>query len=77
MTKPKRTSSSRKPEDTSWLRYVGLGTELMGALGLSAWLGYKLDRWMGFSVPVLLIIFPFAAFAVFLWNLIRTTGKKP
>lgn len=77
MRNPIRKSSSRKPEDASWMRYAGLGTELMAALGLSALLGYKLDRWLGLSFPLLVIIFPFGAFAVFLWNLIRTTGNKP
>lgn len=77
MMNPPRKYSSRKPRDGSWLRYAGLGTELMGAMGISAWLGYRLDRWLGFSFPLFLIVFPLAAFGVLLWKLIRSSGKKP
>jgi hypothetical protein len=49
---------------------------MMAMLGLAVFAGYKLDRWCGCGLPVFLIIFPFGALALFLWRLIKATGKK-
>ncbi|GAA4320868.1 AtpZ/AtpI family protein [Compostibacter hankyongensis] len=65
-----------KPETKSWIRYAGLGTEMLAMLGLATWLGYKLDRWMELRFPIFLLIFPLAALTVFLWKVIRATGRR-
>jgi hypothetical protein len=49
---------------------------MMAMLGLAVFAGYKLDRWCGWGLPVFLIIFPLGALALFLWRLIKATGKK-
>jgi F0F1-type ATP synthase assembly protein I len=72
----RQTESSRNRQSKTWLGYAGLASEMMAMLGLAVFAGYKLDRWCGWGLPVFLIIFPLGALALFLWRLIKATGKK-
>lgn len=58
------------------MRYAGMASEMLAMLGIAVLAGYWLDRWFGWRWPVLLIIFPLLALTVFLWRLIKATGKK-
>jgi hypothetical protein len=53
-----------------------MASEMMAMLGVAVFAGYKLDRWLAWEVPVFLIFFPLVALAVFLWHLIKVTGRK-
>lgn len=53
-----------------------MASEMMAMLGLAVFAGYKLDQWCHLDLPVFLIIFPLGALALFLWRLIKATGKK-
>lgn len=68
--------SSKKKALKDYMRYAGLGTEMMGSLLLAAWLGYKLDKWLHLSFPLFLLILPLASLAVLLWRIIKATGKR-
>lgn len=58
------------------MKYAGMASEMLAMLGIAVLAGYGLDRWAGWSLPIFLIIFPLLALAVFLWRLIKATGKK-
>ncbi len=68
--------SNRDKKNKDWVRYTGLATEMMAAIGIAVFLGYKLDQWLGISFPLFLIIFPLLALGVTLWRLIKTLEKK-
>jgi hypothetical protein len=70
------TESSRSKGSKAWLQYAGMASEMLAMLGLAVFAGYKLDQWCGWSYPIWLIIFPLMALGVFLWRLIKATGKK-
>jgi len=58
------------------MQYAGMATEMLAMLGIAMLAGYGLDRWCGWSWPIFLIIFPLLALTLFLWCLIKATGKK-
>jgi len=58
------------------MKYAGMASEMLAMLGIAVFAGYGLDRWCGWRWPIFLIIFPLLALAVFLWRLIKATGKK-
>jgi branched-subunit amino acid permease len=66
-------SSQRAPQNM--MRYAGLATQWMAMLGIAVFAGYKLDKVLGWKVPVFLILFPVAALALSLWQLIKELNK--
>lgn len=51
----------QKPFD-SYLRYSGLGLQLFATIGIAAWAGFKLDRYIGIRFPAFLLSFVLLAF---------------
>lgn len=70
------TEYSKNRQSKTWLQYAGMASEMMAMLGLAVFAGYKVDQWCHLRLPVFLIIFPLGALALFLWRLIKATGKK-
>jgi putative F0F1-ATPase subunit (Ca2+/Mg2+ transporter) len=59
------------------LRYAGLSSEVVAAVGLSVFLGVKADKWLKVSFPILSWVLPLLVIVVLLFNLIRAgSGKK-
>lgn len=58
------------------MRYAGLGAQIFVSLGLAVFAGYKGDRWLKFSFPVLVWLLPFLVLCVMIYSLIRETSKK-
>ena len=65
----------QKPSNT-YLRYSGLGLQLMLTIGLAAWGGYKLDKYLGFKFPAFLLTFVFVAFGGSMYLLYRALNKN-
>ena len=66
-------SQQRSPQNM--MRYAGLATQWMAMLGIAVFAGYKLDKVLNWRVPVFLILFPVAALALSLWQLIKELNK--
>lgn len=66
-------SDTRKNNNT--MRYVGLGSQMMGMLLAAVFIGYKADEAIGWKFPVLLVTLPLIALVVSLWQLIREFNK--
>ncbi|HRO41660.1 MAG TPA: hypothetical protein PL009_02420 [Flavipsychrobacter sp.] len=59
------------------MRYAGLGMQWMVMLGVAVWVGYNLDfRWIGWKIPLFLVVLPLMALGVSLWQLIRELNKR-
>jgi uncharacterized membrane protein YfcA len=43
----KYPKQNRRKSFDSFIRYSGLGFEMMAIIGLGTFLGYKIDQWMG------------------------------
>lgn len=61
---------------TDLLRFAGWGTQLFVALALAVYGGGKLDKWAGFSTPLLVWILPFAVLVVMIYQLIKETSNR-
>ena len=40
------------------LRYAGMATQFLVAIGFAVWLGQRLDRWSGFRTPIFVWVLP-------------------
>jgi hypothetical protein len=66
-------SESKGPRNM--MRYAGLASQWMAMLGIAVFAGYQLDKKLAWKVPVFLILFPVAALALSLWQLIKELNK--
>jgi hypothetical protein len=58
------------------MRYAGLGAQLFVSLGLAVFLGYKADRWLKISLPLLVWLFPLLVLCLMIYQLVKETSKK-
>jgi F0F1-type ATP synthase assembly protein I len=57
------------------LRYAGLGTQLLVAIGLAVFAGLKADQWLHTS-PLFICALPLLILTGIFYKLIRETGKQ-
>ena len=69
----KRRQSPNSNRDL--IRYAGLGTQLLVALGLAVFAGLKADGWLHTS-PLFVCVLPLLVLVVIFYKLIRDTGKQ-
>ena len=65
-----------KPYNNHYLKYAGLGLQLFGVIGFSAWLGYQLDNYLKLTFPAFLISFVLLAFSGVMVQLYRSATKE-
>ena len=70
MNKEEKDSGQRNT-----LRYAGMATQWMVSLLVAVWLGLKLDKWIGWKFPVMLIILPILTLSGLFWQLIKSFNK--
>jgi F0F1-type ATP synthase assembly protein I len=58
-----------------YLKYGGLGLQLLATIGLFAWAGYWLDNRLALKFPVFLLLFTFAGLGGSLYQLYRRVMK--
>jgi len=63
-----------KPSN-SFIKYSGLGIQMLATLGVGAWLGLKLDQYLNLKFPVFLITFVFVLFGGLMYQLYKTLNK--
>jgi len=63
-----------KPYNT-YLKYSGLGIQLLAAIGFFGWLGYLLDRYLKFEFPAFMLLFGFAAFGGMMYQVYRSINR--
>ena len=75
--KPGPSTPSRKPSRyNSYLRYSGLGLQLLITIGVSGWLGYLLDGYIGTKYPLFMLLFGFLGFGGSLYQLYRSINRQ-
>ena len=74
---PENGQGALRSRRAELLRYAGLSSEVVAAVGLSVFLGVKADKWLKVSFPILSWALPLLVIVVLLVNLIRAgSGKK-
>ena len=78
MNKPPLPSGKKEevPDNRQFfLRYAGLGTQLLAALALSVFAGIKTDKWLHTS-PLLTCVLPLLVLSATFYKLFRETSRK-
>jgi F0F1-type ATP synthase assembly protein I len=69
-------SDRKKPKPSNdFLKYSGLGLQLLGTIGIAAWLGHKLDLYFDLTFPAFLLSFVMISFGGSIYQLYRTISK--
>lgn len=71
MANPEKTPSNNK-----FLKYSGLGMQMLVTIGVMAWLGLKLDAYLELKFPAFLLTFSFLSFGGVMYQLYRAINKE-
>ena len=58
------------------MRYAGMSTQMLVAIGLSVFIGLKIDRWLKLSFPLLVWLLPLLALCVIFYKIARETSNR-
>lgn len=81
--KQKPSNSSPPPsggtprKDAGFLKYSQLGIQLLVTIGLAAWGGYALDKYLGLRFPAFLLTGVFVSFGGCMYMLYRALNNDP
>jgi Putative F0F1-ATPase subunit Ca2+/Mg2+ transporter len=65
----------KKKPVNNFLKYSGLGLQMMVSIGVGAWLGLKLDEYLELKFPVFLLTFVFVIFGGLMYQLYQSLNK--
>ena len=65
-----------KRQVNAYLKYSGLGLQLLITIGVAGWLGYLLDQYLSLTFPVFMLLLGFLAFAGTIYQLYKTINKE-
>lgn len=65
-----------KRDNSLLLKYAGLATQLLVALGLAVYLGMLADKRLHFSMPVAVWVLPLLVIAGVMYKVIKDTSAK-
>lgn len=66
---------NQKKPSNNFLKFSGLGLQMLVSIGLGAWLGMKLDEYLKLQFPLFLLIFVFVIFGGLMYQLYRSLNK--
>jgi F0F1-type ATP synthase assembly protein I len=59
----------------SYLKYSSLAIQLLAAIGVFGWLGYKLDQYLNIKFPAFMLLFGLAAFGGMMYQVYRSINR--
>lgn len=74
--KPPQKKQDHNSQLNQYIRYSGLGFQMLAAILIGLWLGMKTDAWLGMEQPVFTIIFILTSIIASLFILIRGLPKS-
>jgi hypothetical protein len=70
-------SQRKKPNQyNSYLKYSGLAVQLLVAIGVFGFIGYKIDQWLGIQFPAFMLTLGFLAFGGMMFQVYRSISKE-
>ena len=75
-TEPSRSKKPNLSSTNNYLKYSSLAFQLLAAIGVFGWLGYKLDHYLNLKFPAFLLLFGFAAFGGMMFQLYRSINRE-
>jgi hypothetical protein len=61
---------------TSWAKYLGLGGQIFGSILLMLAVGWKVDKWIGFTSSVFIWVLPLLMIVLILVKIVLDTNKN-
>jgi len=58
------------------MKYAGMATQFLVSIGLSVYIGFKADRWLQISFPVLVWTIPLLVIIFTIYKLIKETSSR-
>lgn len=58
------------------MRYAGMATQFLVAIGVAVFIGLKLDQWVDWRIPVWIWVLPLLVIAGLIIGVIRDSSKK-
>jgi len=59
----------------NFLKYSNLGLQLLLVIGVSSWIGLKIDKYLGFKFPVFLLTLMLVSLAGMMYKLYRSLNE--
>jgi F0F1-type ATP synthase assembly protein I len=66
----------KKKPVNSFVKFSGLGLQMIVSIGIGAWLGLKLDQYFELEFPIFLLTFVFLIFGGLMFHLYRSLNNK-
>ena len=63
-------------KDTNYLKYSGLGLQMLATIGVAGWLGYKVDQYFELNFPAFMIGLGLIGFIGTMFQLYRSINKS-
>ena len=67
-------SPSPRSNKNELLRYAGLGTQILAAIGIVVFAGIKIDKWLH-TFPLLACVLPLVFLAAIFYKIFRETSR--
>lgn len=71
-----REKKDLKQEANTYLKYSGLGLQLLITILVSGWIGHKIDQHFALKFPVFMLLLGFGAFGGTMFQLYRKLKKE-
>ncbi len=69
-------SDQKEPRRSdSWLAYSGFAFQLLGAIGVAGWIGFKLDTFLALKFPAFMLLFILLAFSGMIYQINRRLNQ--
>lgn len=75
MASTEPSHNPKQKQSNTYLKYGGLAFQLLAAIGVLGWLGYRLDQYLELKFPAFMILFGFLAFAGMMYQLYRSINR--
>ena len=59
----------------NYLKYSGLAIQMVVTIGVMAYIGLKIDQWLGIKFPAFLLLFTFLALGLLIYRLIKSVEE--
>jgi hypothetical protein len=67
--------SPKRKAYNAYLKYSSLGIQLLAAIGIFGYLGYRIDAWLDLKFPAFMLLLGFLAFGGMIFQLYRSINK--
>ena len=65
-----------KKDTNNYLKYSGLGLQMLATIGVAGWLGYKVDQYFELNFPAFMIGLGLIGFIGTMFQLYRSINKS-